>query len=82
VYIHITSLGINALALFNAMSITGAAPFADVQNSSNNNVFALNKSDEAIKTDDKAIEIHSQDSEARHNKILYINQSCAGCNGY
>jgi hypothetical protein len=68
VYIHITALGINALALLMLMSITGAAPFADVQNSSSNNVFVLNKSDEAIKTDDKAIEINPKYSDTENNK--------------
>jgi hypothetical protein len=55
-------------------SITGPAAFADVQNSSSNNVSVLNKSDEAIKTNDKKIEINSQDSEAQHNNVLYINK--------
>lgn len=67
-YIHITALGINALALLMLMSITGASPFADVQNSSINNVFVLNKSDEAIKTDDKAIEINPKYSDTGNNK--------------
>jgi hypothetical protein len=55
-------------------SITNPAAFADVQNSSSNNVSVLNKSDEAIKTNDKKIEINSQDSEAQHNNVLYINK--------
>jgi tetratricopeptide (TPR) repeat protein len=60
------------------VNITGVVPFAYIPNSGNNNVSNLNKSDEAIKAFDKAIELNSQYSAAWYNKgrVLYkLNKS-------
>jgi len=68
----IKALGITLLAFFILVSIAGAIPLADILNSGSNNVSNLNKSNEAIKAYDKAIEITPQDSAA------WNNQNCAG----
>ena len=60
----IKALGITLLAFFILVSIAEAIPLADILNSGSNNVSNLNKSNEAIKAYDKAIEITPQDSAA------------------
>ena len=50
------------------MSSSGAGPFADISKSGNNNVYNLNKFNEAMKSYDKAIEINPHDSDAWFNK--------------
>jgi hypothetical protein len=52
--------GITMLMLLILVSSAGAVSFACIPNSENNNVLNLNKSDEAIKAYDKAIEINPQ----------------------
>ena len=73
-HIIITALGITVLTFFILVSIAGSVPFADIQNSGSNNVSNLNKSDEAIKPFDKAIEINPQDSKAWNNKGLDLRK--------
>ncbi len=74
----IKALGITLLAFFFLVSITGAIPLTDILNSGSNNVSNLNKSDEALKELDKAIEINPHNSYAWHFKgaALYkLNKS-------
>lgn len=54
----IMTLGITMLTLLILVSLTVAVPFAYIPNSGSNNVSNLNKSDEAIKAFDKALEIN------------------------
>lgn len=70
----VKALGITLLEFFILVSIAGSVPFADIQNSGSNNVSNLNKSDEAIKPFDKAIEINPQDSKAWNNKGLDLRK--------
>ena len=70
----VKALGITLLEFFILVSIAGSVPFADIQNSGSNNVSNLNKSDEAIKAFDKAIEINPQDSKAWNNKGLDLRK--------
>lgn len=73
------ALGIVVLALLMLVNIAGALPSADIPNSGSNNVSNFNKSDEAIKACEKAIEINPQDSKAWNKndavevQILAIN---------
>jgi tetratricopeptide (TPR) repeat protein len=77
-HVLITALGSTMLVLLILVSFVGAGPFADISKSGSNNVSNLNKSDEAIKSYDNAIEINPQRSEAWSNKglVLYhLNKS-------
>jgi tetratricopeptide (TPR) repeat protein len=69
----VKALGITLLELFILVSIAGSVPFADIQNPGSNNVSNLNKSDEAIKAYDKAIEINPNDSDVWYNKGLALD---------
>ena len=65
-------LGITVLSFLMLVSIAGCVSFAGIPNSSSNNVFILNKSDEAITAFDKAIEINPLDSMIWCNKGLTL----------
>ncbi len=70
----ITVLGITVPLLLMLVSVTGCVSFAGIPNLDSNNVSNLNKSDEAIKVYDKAIEINPQDSKAWYNKGLTLGK--------
>ena len=54
------TLGITILMLLILVSLAGAESFAYIPNPGSNNISTLNKSDEAIKAYEKAIEINPQ----------------------
>jgi hypothetical protein len=56
------ALGITVLVFLMLVSISGCVSFSGIPNSGSNNVSSFNKSDEVLKTYDKAIEIDSQNS--------------------
>ncbi len=62
------ALGITVLVFLMLVSISGCVSFSGITNSGSNNVSILNKSDEALKAYDKAIEINPQNTDAWNNK--------------
>src|SRR5271157_692852 len=62
------ALGITVLVCLMLVSISGCVSFSGIPNSGSNNVSILNKSDEALKAYDKAIEINPQNTDAWNNK--------------
>ena len=66
-------LGFTAVVFLILVSISGSVPFTGIQNFGGNNASILNKSDEAIKAYDKAIEINPQNSAAWDNKGLALD---------
>ena len=66
------ALGSTTLVLLILVSFSGAGPFAYISKSGNNNVYNLNKFNEAMKSYDKAIEINSRDSDAWYNKGITL----------
>ena len=71
----ITVLGITILALLILVSIANCLSFTDIPNLGSNNVSNLNKSNEAIKENDKAIEINPQYSKTWYSKGIALYKS-------
>jgi len=66
------TLGITMLMLLILVNIAGVGSFAYIPNSSNNNVSNINKSDDAIKAYDEAIEINPQYSKDWYSKGITL----------
>ena len=58
------ALGITVLVFLMLVSSSGCVSFLGISNSGSNNGSILNKSDEALKAYDKAIEINPQNSDS------------------
>src|SRR5271157_800294 len=74
----IMTLGITMLMLLILVSLAGAGSFAYIPNSGSNNVSNLNKSNEAIKAYNKAIEIDQQYSLACPQHSSMLHSDCHG----
>ena len=72
---YIMALGTTVLLFLMLVSIAGAVPFADIQNSGSNNVSNFNKFDEAINAYEKAMEINPQNSLAMYDLKMFIPPS-------
>ncbi len=68
-YVLVTALGSTMLVILILVSFAGAWLFADISKSGSNNVSNLNKSDDAIRAYDNAIEIRRWS-----NKIDVLNK--------
>ncbi len=72
------ALGITVLVFLMLVSISGCVSFSGIPNSGSNNGSILNKSDEALKAYDKAIEINPQNTDSWNNKgdvLTKLNKS-------
>ncbi len=79
------ALGITVLVFLMLVSISGCVSFSGIPYSGSNNVSSLNKSDEALKVYDKAIEINPQNTDAWNNKgdaLTELNRSDEALKAY